>query len=56
MCCLTLPPPSDLLFLVCLTSSIFFVSELKKFCEARLGARRSRLSRAASAKSLVSLV
>ena len=47
---------SDLLFLVALTSSIFIVSELKKLGERRMTARRARISRAASAKSLVSLV
>jgi len=46
----------DLLFLVMLTSSIFIVSELKKLGERRMTARRARISRAASAKSLVSLV
>jgi len=47
---------TDLLFLVALTSSIFIVSELKKLGERRMTARRARISRAASAKSLVSLV
>merc|ERR1712192_215163 len=46
----------DLLFLVMLTPSIFIVSELKKLGERRMTARRARISRAASAKSLVSLV
>lgn len=47
---------SELAFLVCLTSSIFFVSELKKFGERRVMARRKRLDRSMSAKSLISLV
>ena len=47
---------SELAFLVCLTSSIFFVSELKKFGERRVQARRKRLDRSVSAKSLISLV
>jgi len=47
---------ADLFFLVCLTSSIFIVSEIKKLAERRLVARRARITRAASAKSLVSLV
>merc|ERR1719468_8797 len=46
----------ELAFLVCLTSSIFFVSELKKFGERRVQARRKRLDRSVSAKSLISLV
>merc|ERR1719166_56793 len=46
----------DLLFLVCLTSSIFIVSEIKKFAERRMLARRKKLNRSTSAKSLISLV
>jgi len=46
----------DLLFLVGLTSSIFVVSEVKKFAERRLLARRKKLNRSISAKSLISLV
>merc|ERR1712062_17362 len=46
----------DLLFLVGLTSSIFIVSEVKKFAERRLLARRKKLNRSNSAKSLISLV
>ena len=46
----------DLLFLVGLTSSIFIVSEIKKFAERRMLARRKKLNRSTSAKSLISLV
>ena len=46
----------ELLFLVCLTSSIFIVSELKKLGERRVQARRRKLDRSMSAKSLISLV
>lgn len=48
--------PGDLVFLLCLTSSIFIVSELKKFAERSLLARRKKLTRSSSAKSLISLV
>jgi len=47
---------TDLLFLVCLSSSVFIVSEVKKFAERQLVARRKKVSRANSAKSLISLV
>jgi len=47
---------TDLLFLVCLTSSIFIVSEVKKFAERQLVARRKKVTRTNSAKSLISLV
>jgi len=46
----------DLVFLVSLTSSIFIMSEVKKFAERQLLARRKKVTRANSAKSLISLV
>jgi len=46
----------DLIFLVCLTSTIFWVSELKKFAERKVGARKKKLARSNSSKSLISLV
>jgi len=48
---------SDLLFLLCLTSSIFIVSEMKKLAERKvLASRRKGLARSSSAKSLISMV
>lgn len=46
----------DLFFLVCLTSSILIMSEVKKFAERQLLARRKKVTRTNSAKSLISLV
>merc|ERR1712181_40294 len=46
----------DLFFLVCLTSSIFIMSEVKKFAGRQLLARRKKVTRTNSAKSLISLV
>jgi len=46
----------DMAFLVALTSSIFIVSEIKKFAERKMLTRRKKLDRSVSAKSLISLV
>lgn len=46
----------DMLFLVALTSSIFIVSELKKFVERWMSGRGNRMNRTESAKTLISLV
>jgi len=46
----------DLFFLVCLTSSIFIVSEVKKFAERQILSRRKKVTRSSSTKSLISLV
>jgi len=46
----------DMAFLVALTSSIFIVSEVKKFAERKVMTRRKKLDRSVSAKSLISLV
>jgi len=46
----------DMLFLVALTSSIFIVSELKKFVERWMSGRGKGMNRTESAKTLISLV
>merc|ERR1711936_1124240 len=46
----------DLVFLVSLTSTIFIMPEVKKFAERQLLTRRKKVTRANSAKSLISLV
>merc|ERR1711936_308562 len=47
---------TDLLFLIGLTSSIFIISEVKKLAERHLVARKKKIERSNSAKSLISLV